>query len=56
MPDNEKQFESDIEAFLVSKQGGCTKASDAGYRSHAAKAGYSARANRTKLGQDVRVF
>ena len=37
MPDNEKQFESDIEAFLVSAQGGWTKATDAGYRAHAAK-------------------
>ncbi len=37
MPDNEKQFESDIEAFLISEQGGWTRATDAGYRAHAAK-------------------
>ena len=35
MPDNEKQFESDIESFLISPDGGWTKASDAGYRSTA---------------------
>ena len=32
MPDTEKQFESDIENFLVSAQGGWQKATDAGYR------------------------
>ena len=32
MPDNEKQFEQDIEAFLISPSGGWRKASDAGYR------------------------
>ena len=32
MPDNERQFESDIESFLVSAQGGWLKATDAGYR------------------------
>ncbi len=37
MPDNEKQFESDIEAFLISEQGGWTRATDAGYRAHADK-------------------
>jgi type I restriction enzyme R subunit len=33
MPDNEKQFEADFEAFMVSPEGGWTKASDSGYRS-----------------------
>lgn len=33
MPDNEKQFEQDIESFLISPDGGWQKASDAGYRS-----------------------
>jgi len=33
MPDTEKQFESDIESFLISPDGGWTKASDTGYRS-----------------------
>ena len=33
MPDNEKQFESDIESFLISPAGGWQKATDAGYRS-----------------------
>lgn len=33
MPDNEKQFEQDIESFLISPAGGWQKASDAGYRS-----------------------
>ena len=37
MPDNEMQFESDIEAFLISKQGGWSHATDAGYRAHATK-------------------
>ena len=32
MPDNEKQFESDIESFLISQRGGWQKATDAGYR------------------------
>ena len=32
MPDNEKQFEQDIESFLISPSGGWQKASDAGYR------------------------
>lgn len=32
MPDNEKQFEQDIESFLISSVGGWQKASDAGYR------------------------
>lgn len=32
MPDNEKQFETDIESFLISKYGGWQKATDAGYR------------------------
>ena len=32
MPDNEKQFEQDIETFLISPAGGWQKASDAGYR------------------------
>ena len=32
MPDNEKQFEQDIESFLISPAGGWQKASDAGYR------------------------
>ena len=32
MPDNEKQFEQDIESFLTSPVGGWQKASDAGYR------------------------
>ncbi len=31
MPNTEKQFESDIEAYLISEAGGWTKASDAGY-------------------------
>ena len=31
MPDNEKQFEQDIESFLISPDGGWQKASDAGY-------------------------
>lgn len=33
MADTEKQFEADIEAFLVSPDGGWVKATDAGYRS-----------------------
>lgn len=33
MADTEKQFEADIEAFLVSPDGGWAKASDTGYRS-----------------------
>lgn len=33
MPNNEKQFEADIESFLTSSAGGWQKASDAGYRS-----------------------
>ncbi|MBE7005934.1 MAG: type I restriction endonuclease subunit R [Ruminococcaceae bacterium] len=32
MPDNEKQFETDIESFLISEKGGWYKANDAGYR------------------------
>ncbi len=32
MPDNEKQFESDIESYLISDLGGWKKATDAGYR------------------------
>ena len=32
MPDNERQFEQDIESFLISPVGGWQKASDAGYR------------------------
>ena len=32
MPDNEKQFEQDIESFLISPAGGWQKATDAGYR------------------------
>lgn len=32
MPDNEKQFETDIESFLISSEGGWIKATDAGYR------------------------
>jgi len=31
LSDNEKQFETDIESFLVSKEGGWKKTSDAGY-------------------------
>ncbi len=31
MPDNEKQFESDIEAYLISPDGGWAKADDRGY-------------------------
>ena len=37
MPDNEKQFETDIESFLISQAGGWQKATDAGYRSEASK-------------------
>ena len=37
MPDNEKQFESDIESFLISPAGGWLKATDAGYRSEFSK-------------------
>lgn len=33
MPDNEKQFETDIESYLISPVGGWQKATDAGYRS-----------------------
>ena len=33
MPDNEKQFESDIEQYLISPAGGWVKADDSGYRS-----------------------
>ncbi len=33
MADNEKQFETDIESFLISPKGGWQKATDAGYRS-----------------------
>ena len=32
MADNEKQFEQDIESFLISLKGGWQKATDAGYR------------------------
>lgn len=32
MADNEKQFEMDIESFLISDEGGWKKATDAGYR------------------------
>ena len=32
MPDNEKQFEMDIESFLISTKGGWQKATDAGYK------------------------
>ncbi len=32
MADNEKQFEIDIESFLISEEGGWAKATDAGYR------------------------
>ena len=32
MPDNEKQFEQDIESFLISPKGGWQKATDVGYR------------------------
>ena len=31
MPNNEKQFESDIELYLISNLGGWQKATDAGY-------------------------
>lgn len=37
MADTEKQFESDIESFLISDAGGWTKATDAGYRSPESK-------------------
>lgn len=37
MADTEKQFESDIETFLISDEGGWTKATDAGYRSPESK-------------------
>ena len=37
MPDNEKQFETDIESFLISPDGGWQKATDAGYRSEVSK-------------------
>ena len=33
MAENEKQFESNIEAFLISPAGGYEKATDAGYAS-----------------------
>lgn len=33
MAENEKQFESNIEAFLISRDGGYEKATDAGYTS-----------------------
>lgn len=33
MADNEKQFETDIESFLISEKGGWQKATDAGYKS-----------------------
>ena len=33
MAENEKQFESNIEAFLISPVGGYTRATDAGYKS-----------------------
>lgn len=33
MADTEKQFESDIESYLISKEGGWEKAADSGYRS-----------------------
>jgi len=32
MADNEKQFEMDIESFLISSKGGWQKATDAGYK------------------------
>ena len=32
MADNEKQFETDIESFLISPKGGWQKATDAGYK------------------------
>lgn len=37
MADDEKQFESDIESYLISDEGGWTKATDAGYRSEISK-------------------
>lgn len=37
MPDTEKQFEADIEAFLLSDTGGWAKADDSGYRAEASK-------------------
>ena len=37
MADNEKQFESDIETYLISDEGGWTKATDEGYRSEISK-------------------
>ena len=33
MPDTEKQFETDIEKYLISPEGGWLKADDSGYRS-----------------------
>ena len=33
MPNTEKQFEKDIESFMISADGGWKKATDAGYRS-----------------------
>lgn len=38
MAENEKQFESDIEAYLISKEGGWEKAKDTGYRASKEKA------------------
>ena len=32
MADNERQFEIDIESFLISAEGGWVKATDAGYK------------------------
>ena len=37
MSDNEKQFETDIESFLISPAGSWQKAADTGYRSEGSK-------------------
>lgn len=37
MPDTERQLESDIESYLISQEGGWTKANDTGYRSQNSK-------------------
>lgn len=37
MADDEKQFETDIESYLISDEGGWTKATDTGYRSEISK-------------------
>ena len=41
MAEDEKQFESNIEAFLISPAGGYEKATDAGYTSSSGTVSYT---------------